>query len=133
MNSDRKLRLEAAGYKVGSADEFLKLTPGESALVSLRLALAKQVRNRRVRGGHTQTELARCLGSSQSRVAKLEAAESNVSIDLLFRALFATGAKVEAITRALEGSAGVGDLEVENSGSGRFAAPLRSGRRPHGN
>ena len=101
MKPERKQRLEAAGFKVGSADEFLELTPGESALVSLRLSLAKEVRRRRRRLHYSQVELAHRLGSSQSRVAKLEAAESDVSLDLLFRALFATGAKMGEIGKVI--------------------------------
>ncbi len=97
MKSSKKQRLEAAGFKVGSPDEFLGLTPEESTLVSLRLSLAEQVRSRRLRLHCSQTELARRIGSSQSRIAKLEAAESDVSLDLLFRALFATGAKMSDV------------------------------------
>ena len=48
MKPEKKQRLEAAGFKVGSSDEFLGLTPEESALVSLRLSLAEQVRSRRL-------------------------------------------------------------------------------------
>jgi len=92
MKPEKKQRLEAAGFKVGSADEFLGLSPEESALVSLRLSLADAVRCRRVRLKYSQAELARRIGSSQSRIAKLEAAESDVSLDMLFKALFATGA-----------------------------------------
>jgi ribosome-binding protein aMBF1 (putative translation factor) len=93
MKPAKKLRLEDAGFKVASADEFLALTPEESALVALRLSLADEVRRRRLRLHCSQTELARRIGSSQSRIAKLEAAESDVSLDLLFKALFATGAQ----------------------------------------
>ena len=101
MKTEKKHRLESAGFKVGSADEFLGLTPEESALVSLRLSLAEEVRRRRLKLRCSQAELARRIGSSQSRVAKLEAAESNVSLDLLFRALFATGAKPRNLRKAL--------------------------------
>jgi len=101
MKSTKKQRLEAAGFKVGSADEFLALTPEESTLVSLRMSLAEQVRSRRLRLNYSQTELARRIGSSQSRIAKLEAAESDVSLDLLFRALFATGAKMSDVGKVV--------------------------------
>ena len=100
MKPAKKQRLEAAGFKVGSADEFLGLTPEESALVSLRLSLAQQVRRRRQRLRYSQAELARRIGSSQSRIAKLEAAGSDVSLDLLFRALFATGARRRELGKA---------------------------------
>lgn len=101
MKSAKKKRLEAAAFKVGSPDEFLGLTPEESTLVSLRLSLAEQVRSRRLRLHCSQTELARRIGSSQSRIAKLEAAASDVSLDLLFRALFATGAKMSDVGKVV--------------------------------
>jgi transcriptional regulator with XRE-family HTH domain len=40
----------------------------------------------------TQTQLARQIGSSQSRVAKMEAADPSVSMELLVRSLAALGA-----------------------------------------
>ena len=101
MKPERKKRVEAAGFKVGSADEFLELSPAESALVTLRVILANDVRRRRRALRFSQAELARRLGSSQSRVAKLEAAESNVSLDLLVRAMLATGAKVREVGRLI--------------------------------
>lgn len=93
MKPERKHRLEKAGFRVGSAAEFLNLSPEEAILVTMRLALAGAVRERRANLGVSQTELAHRLGSSQSRVAKIEAGESNVSFDLLVRAMLATGAK----------------------------------------
>ncbi len=101
MNDPRKSRLEAAGFTVGTADGFLGLTEEESAWVSLRMALAELVRRQRLGRKFSQTELARRLGSSQSRVAKLEAAKSDVSLDLLFRALFVTGAEADGVTGTL--------------------------------
>ncbi len=71
MKIERKRKLEAAGFKVGTADEFLGLSAAESALVSLRLSVADAVRQRRVEMNCSQAELARRIGSSQSRVAKL--------------------------------------------------------------
>ena len=99
MKPERKRRLEATGFKVGSTDSFLGLTPEESALVSLRLSLAGEVRRRRLQLRCSQAELARRIGSSQSRIAKLEAGEPDVSLDLLFRALFATGAKIGDVSK----------------------------------
>jgi ribosome-binding protein aMBF1 (putative translation factor) len=101
MKNEKKNRLEAAGFRVGSADDFLGLTRDESSLVTLRLSLAEEVRRRRVQLHYSQTELARRIGSSQSRIAKLEAAESDVSLDLLFRALFATGAKMRDVGKVV--------------------------------
>lgn len=101
MNAAKKNRLEADGWKVGSTEEFLGLAPEEAALVSIRVALAGRLRDRRRKLGLSQVELARKLGSSQSRVAKMEAAEPDVSLDLLVRAMLATGAKPSEVGRAL--------------------------------
>lgn len=101
MKPAKTERLEKAGFRIGSADDFLGLTPEESALVALRLSLADQVRRRRMQMRLSQAELARRIGSSQSRIAKLEAAEPNVSFDLLFRALFATGANMRDVGKVL--------------------------------
>ena len=101
MKPDKKNRLEKAGFRVGSATELLNLTPEETTFVAMRLSLAGAVRERRASLGFSQSELARRLGSSQSRVAKIEAGESNVSFDLLVRAMLATGAKPREVGQAI--------------------------------
>lgn len=101
MKTEKKNRLEKAGFRVGSAAELLNLSPEESTLVNMRLALAGAVRDRRAHLGYSQSELARRLGSSQSRVAKIEAGESNVSFDLLVRAMLATGARSKEVGQAI--------------------------------
>jgi transcriptional regulator with XRE-family HTH domain len=70
-------------------------------MVELRLRLSDTLRRQRTRRGLSQTVLAKQLGSSQSRVAKIEAADPTVSLDLLIRALFATGATRQQIARAI--------------------------------
>jgi predicted XRE-type DNA-binding protein len=92
MKPNEKDRLEKRGWKVGSAEEFLELSPEEAALVELRLKLAEAVRLRRREKHLTQSELAELLGSSQSRIARVEAAAASVSLDLLIRSLLAMGA-----------------------------------------
>jgi predicted XRE-type DNA-binding protein len=92
MRAEKKRRLEAAGWRVGSAEEFLGLTAEEATLVDLRLRLADAVRLRRKERHLTQAQLATLLGSSQSRVAKVEAAADSVSLDLLIRSFLALGA-----------------------------------------
>jgi len=84
-------RLAKAGWRVGSAAEFLDLSPEEEAFVELKLALADLLREVRGRGGWTQLQVAERLGSSQSRVAKMEAADGSVSLDLLVRSLLTLG------------------------------------------
>ena len=101
MNKSKRTRLEARGWRVGSAKEFLGLSPEEAALVETRLSLSRALRSRRVAHGLTQGELARKLKSSQSRVAKMEAGDKTVSIDLLVRALFSLGARPRDVGVAL--------------------------------
>jgi DNA-binding XRE family transcriptional regulator len=79
----KRKKLEAAGWKVGNAREFLALTPDESDFVEIKLALARRLRALREKHNWTQAELAKHVGSSQSRVAKMEAADPTVSVDLL--------------------------------------------------
>lgn len=101
MEATKRAKLEKNGWRVGSAEDFLGLTSEEAALIELKLALSDGLRKRRTSVGLTQTELARRLGSSQSRVAKMEAADSTVSVDLLVRALLALGATPKDLARAI--------------------------------
>lgn len=101
MNKTKLSRLKQAGWKVGSVREFLGLTPEEEALIEMRLALARAVKQRRLTLEWTQSELAKRLGSSQSRVAKLEAADASVSLELLVRSLLALGATRQDVGRIL--------------------------------
>jgi DNA-binding XRE family transcriptional regulator len=101
MDAKKRKRLEAAGFAVGSAADFLGLASEEAALVEMRLALSRALRERRGDAGLTQTALARRIGSSQSRVAKMEAGDPSVSLDLLIRALLAVGASRHEVGRAL--------------------------------
>lgn len=101
MDAKKRKRLEADGFRVGSAAEFLELAPEESALLEMRLALSRALRGRREAAGLTQAVLARRIGSSQSRVAKMEAGDPSVSLDLLIRALLAVGASRREVGQAL--------------------------------
>ena len=101
MKSDIQKRLERAGWRVGDAGDFLDLSEDERRFVEMKLALATGVRQFRERRGWTQTALARHLHSSQSRVAKIEAADRTVSLDLLVRALLALGATRQEVARLI--------------------------------
>lgn len=92
MKESKRKKLEAAGWRVGSVDEFLGLSAVESVLVDLRLALSQALRQRREMLHLSQRTLADRIKSSQSRIAKMEAADPEVSFELLLRGLFATGA-----------------------------------------
>lgn len=101
MKSEKKRKLEAAGWRVGETREFLDLTPGESAFVEIKLALARRVRELREEHNWTQAEFAKRVGSSQSRVAKMESADPTVSVDLLVRSLLAAGANRQELGRVV--------------------------------
>lgn len=92
MRAEKRKRLEARGWKVGTPNELLNLSDEEAAYVELRLKLAQGLKARRSAKGLTQTDLAKALHSSQSRVAKMEAGDPTVSLDLLVRSLLALGA-----------------------------------------
>ena len=102
MRSDKKARLERAGWVVGDAARFLKLSVQEQRFVELKLALASGVRQLRERRGLTQAALAKQLGSSQSRVAKMEAADASVSLDLMMRSLLSIGATPTEIAKLIK-------------------------------
>lgn len=99
MNSAAKKRLERAGWAIGDAAKFLQLSEEESRFLELKLALASGVRELRERRGLTQAALAGRLGSSQSRVAKMEAGDRSVSVDLMMRSLLAIGATATEIAK----------------------------------
>jgi len=92
MKREKKRRLEDAGWRVSNAATFLGLTAAEQRLLELKLTLADGVRQFRERKGLSQAALATQVGSSQSRIAKLEAADTSVSLDLMIRASIMVGA-----------------------------------------
>ena len=101
MNKAKQRRLEQGGWQVGSAKKLLGLTPEESAYIEMRLALSHNLRALRTRKRLTQVEAAKMLRSSQSRVAKLEAGDPSVSLDLLVRSNLALGASKKDLVKTL--------------------------------
>ena len=101
MKNEKRKKLEMAGWKVSDTKEFLGLSEGESQFVEIKLALARKVRELREKHSWTQAELAKRVGSSQSRVAKMEAADPTVSVDLLVRSLLAAGATRRELGRVV--------------------------------
>jgi predicted XRE-type DNA-binding protein len=104
MRRSKKQRLEAKGWRFGSAQEFLGLSDEEAAYVEVRLRLADSLRRRRQKQHLSQTDVAKRLHSSQSRVAKMEGGDPSVSIDLLIRSLLALGASSRDVARAISGA-----------------------------
>jgi transcriptional regulator with XRE-family HTH domain len=82
----------------------LGLSDEEVAFVELKLALAENLKKRRLKRGLTQTQLAKRLESSQSRVAKMEAGDRSVSLDLLVRSLLTVGATRRELAKVIADS-----------------------------
>lgn len=101
MKPAKRKKLEKAGWKIGTADEFLGLTAEESAYIAMKLALSESLRNKRLKKGLSQVALAKLIESSQSRIAKMEAADASVSIDLLVKSLLALGTSPKELATAI--------------------------------
>jgi DNA-binding XRE family transcriptional regulator len=99
MDRDKKEALESKGYRVGDVEEFLGLSKEESEYIELKLSLCQALVLHRKESKLTQTQLARKLGSSQSRVAKMEKGDPTVSLDLIVKSLLAMGATKKDIAR----------------------------------
>ena len=105
MQVSKRKKLEAAGWKVSTAGEFLGLTPEESAYIEMKLALSHTLRQRRLHNKFSQLELAKMVHSSQSRIAKMEAGDPSVSIDLIMKSLLALGASPRDVAKAISSGA----------------------------
>lgn len=107
MDKAKRKPLEVRGWRVGTATDFLGLSAEEAALVEMKVRLSQALRARREARALSQVALAKRLRSSQSRVAKMEAADRTVSIDLLLRGLVVLGATPRDIARVLGRDGGV--------------------------
>ena len=103
MRKSTRARLEAAGWAVGSVKEFLGLSEADAVLIEMKLALSRSLRDRRQQRGLSQMELAKRLRSSQSRVAKMEAGDPSVSMDLLVSSLLLLGASSTDLAKTIRG------------------------------
>ena len=101
MKKAKQKKLEAKGWKIGSAAEFLGLSPQEIALIEMKLSLSRSLKQRRTKKRLSQEALAKLIQSSQSRVAKMEAGDSSVSIDLLIKSLLALGASQKDVAKSI--------------------------------
>lgn len=101
MKANKRLKLEKAGWHVGTTDEFLGLSAEESAYIDMKLALSEALKKTRIKKRMSQVVLAERIASSQSRVAKMESGDSSVSIDLLVKSLLALGASQKDVAKAL--------------------------------
>jgi len=104
METKKKKRLEAKGWKVGDTKDFLNLTEDEANYIELKVLLSQHLKRRRRKKRFTQVQMASFLKSSQSRVAKMEIGDHSVSLDLLIRSLFSLGATRREIAAAISPS-----------------------------
>ena len=101
MNPEKKRRLEKKGWKIGGVEEFLGLTREETAYIDLKISLGESLNSMRDERNMTQIQLAKLLKTSQSRVAKMEAGDPSVSLDLLIRSLMTLGATRTDLARLI--------------------------------
>ena len=119
MDKETREKLEAAGFRVGNAEDFLELTEEERLLVDLKVAVCRAIRKARKEHHLSQQQLATKMRSSQSRVAKIEAGASDVTLDLSFKALFAAGGNIDPnalfATRKITSPKDVGRKKVRST------------------
>lgn len=101
MDAEKSKRLEVAGWTVNNTSDFLELTPAETELVELKVQLALLVKELRKNQNLSQDALAKKMGSSQSRIAKIESGDPSVSLDLVVRALFTSGATRQQLAQVI--------------------------------
>ena len=101
MDQTKRRRFEAKGWKIGDTADFLSLSPEEAAYVELKLSFSQNLKARRQEKRLTQAQLAKMIKSSQSRVAKMEAGDPTVSLDLLVRSLLALGTSKRELARTI--------------------------------
>ena len=101
MKQTKRKKLEAKGWKVGTAADFLELTPEEETFIEMKMSLSQSLKEMRKRKRMSQVAFAKLIKSSQSRVAKMETGSSSVSIDLLIKSLLALGASQKDLAKAI--------------------------------
>jgi len=101
MDAKKKKKLEAKGWKVSSAQDFLKISDEEMALIELKISLGGTLQNKRKQKKLTQSQLAKLLHSSQSRIAKMETGDPSVSLDLLVKSLFSLGLSKNELAKVI--------------------------------
>ena len=101
MDKRKQTKLAKKGWKVGTVAEFLDLSDEESDYIEMKLALSEKLKEKRAQTNLTQAQLAKAIKSSQSRVAKMEAGDPTVSIDLLVKSLLALGVSKKELGKTI--------------------------------
>ena len=102
MDSKKRRRLEAAGWRVGTVPEFLGLTDAEFELVEMHVRLTDEIKRRLEKAKISQARLAEELGTSAPRLSNMLAGKQ-VSTDALVRALIVLGATVREVGKVVGG------------------------------
>mgnify|MGYP001817606133 FL=1 len=71
MQQTKRKRLETNGWKVGTAADFLELTPEEETFIEMKISLSQSLKKMRKHKHMSQVDCAKLIRSSQSRVAKM--------------------------------------------------------------
>ncbi len=124
MDTAKRERLEAKGFRVSTVADFLGLSTEQSELIEIRVALTLALKKQREGSSLSQSQLAEQIGSSQSRVAKMQAGDPHVSLDLMIRALLATGMTRGRIAETICGTEGA------SPGRGTLTPPNGSAAEP---
>ncbi len=90
MDVIKQQMLEADGWRVGDADDFLELSPEDSLLVEMKLALSRRLKEYQSLP-IPQNELASRVSLSQ--LQGMENGDSSVSFEFLLRTMLATGVR----------------------------------------
>src|SRR5437899_1895056 len=94
MDAEKRIALEATGWRFGDAADFLEMPDEERQLLDARVEAALAVRRQRVALNLSQKQLASRIKTSQPRVAKIERAARDVSLDQILRAFAAVGGRI---------------------------------------
>ncbi len=129
MNERTRRRLEAAGARVTTVKEFLDLSEADMTFIEMKIALAKKLRECRQAADLTQEQFAKRVGSSQSRVAKMEAGDPAVTMDLLVASLLEL-ATPQVVAKTIETAimAASGAAKAAKPSSKRVSRGSRVGR-----
>lgn len=122
MRKNKRDALAKKGWKIGATTEFLNLSDEELGVIELKLALGGALKARRKKKKLTQLALARVISSSQSRVAKMEAGDPSVSLDLLVKSMLALGATQRDVANAI--------VQKKNADNRHITLCSAAGRRP---
>src|SRR3972149_2490869 len=101
MHPAKQKKLKSRGWKTGTVRDFLELSSGEAAYIELKLTLSESLKQQRQHKQLSQVEFARRIRSSQSRIAKMEAGDPSVSLDLLIKSLFALGTSRKELAKVI--------------------------------